>query len=207
MFLVTCQNGDMVHVFKCGAPVLDFVGTLRARRNAVPTEMLTTPESLEAWFRESGLVDGDTPCKPSDVERAIALREAVYLLLVATLAGDDYDAAALELVNGTARTPSAVPQLTREGRRVDATPQQALSSIAREAVRLLGGPEAALLKECSRPECTQVYLDRSHGGRREWCAMDPCGNRIKAAAYRARKRTEARGASPARAASPSRSRR
>jgi predicted RNA-binding Zn ribbon-like protein len=172
--------------------VLDFVGTLRARRNAVPTETLTSPESLEAWFRESGLVDGDTPCEPSDLERAVALREAVYLLVVDTLAGDDYDAAALTLVNDTARMPSAVPQLTREGRRVEATPQQALSSLARQAVQLLGGPEAALLKECSRGECTQVYLDRSHGGRREWCAMDPCGNRIKAAAYRARKRSEAK---------------
>ncbi|MGW1086621.1 CGNR zinc finger domain-containing protein [Streptomyces sp. NPDC002596] len=31
-------------------------------------------------------------------------------------------------------------------------------------------------------------VDRSHGGRREWCAMDPCGNRVKAAAHRARKK-------------------
>jgi predicted RNA-binding Zn ribbon-like protein len=190
----------MMHTFKCGAPVLDFVGTLRARRNAVPTEMLTSPDSLDAWFRESGLVDGDTQCEPSDLQQAIALREAVYLLVMATLEGDDYDAAALALVNDTARTPPAVPRLVQRGRcRVEATPRQALSSIAREAVQLLGGPEAALLKECSRGECTQVYLDRSHGSRREWCAMDPCGNRIKAAAYRARKRTEARTASSRRA--------
>lgn len=188
----------MLHVFKCGAPMLDFVGTLRARRNATPTEMFTSPESLEAWFHESGLVDGDMPCEPSDVERAVALREAVYLLVAATVAGDEYDADALALVNGTALTPSAVPQLTRQGRRVGATPQQALSSIARQTVRLLGGPEAAFLKECSRPECTQVYLDRSRGGRREWCSMDPCGNRIKAAAYRARNRTTTRAASPER---------
>lgn len=189
----------MMHSFKCGAPVLDFVGTLRARRNAVPTEMLTSPESLEVWFRESGLVDVDVSCTPADLEQAIALREAVYLLVAATLADDAYDAHALALVNDAARMPSAVPQLTRRGsRRVEATPQQALSSIARQAVELLGGPDAALLKECSRGECTQVYLDRSHGSRREWCAMDPCGNRIKAAAYRARKRTQARSASPVR---------
>jgi predicted RNA-binding Zn ribbon-like protein len=199
VLLVTRQNGDMVHTFKCGAPVLDFVGTLRARRNALPTEMLTSTESLEAWFSESGVVDGDMRCEPSDVRQAIALREAIYLLIMATLQGEDYDADALALVNDTARTPSAVPRLVRRGcRQVGGSPRQALSSIARQAVELLGGPEAALLKECSRGECTQVYLDRSHGGRREWCAMDPCGNRIKAAAYRARKRNEARAASPAR---------
>lgn len=50
------------------------------------------------------------------------------------------------------------------------------------------GPEADLLKECGRPECTQVCLDRSRGFRREWCAMATCGNRVKAAAYRSRKR-------------------
>jgi predicted RNA-binding Zn ribbon-like protein len=76
---------------------------------------------------------------------------------------------------------------------VTATPEQALSSIARVAVEILGGPDADLLKECGRPECTQVYLDRSRGSRREWCAMETCGNKMKAAAYRARKR----GNSPA----------
>lgn len=181
----------MMHVFKCGLPVLDFVGTLRRRRNPDPQEMLGTPESLDAWFRESGLVDGDVGAQPSDVVAAIALREAIFSLVGSALNKQGYDADALALLNATARMPSAVPQLTRDGRRVEATPQQALSSLAREAVRLLSGPDAELVKECSRPECTQIYLDRSHGSRREWCAMDPCGNRVKAAAYRARKKAAA----------------
>ncbi|MEU4097508.1 CGNR zinc finger domain-containing protein [Streptomyces sp. NPDC026673] len=182
-----------MHVFKCGLPVLDFVGTLRRRRNPDPQEMLTTPESLDAWFRESGLVDGEVHSRPSDVEEAVSLREAVYSLVRSRLADEDYDADALALINAVARTPSAVPQLTREGRRVEANPQQALSSVAREAVRVLSGPEVLLIKECGRPECTQIYIDRSHGSRREWCAMDPCGNRMKAAAYRARKKAALAG--------------
>ncbi|WP_327242975.1 CGNR zinc finger domain-containing protein [Streptomyces sp. NBC_01320] len=109
-------------------------------------------------------------------------------LTAAESADESYDAKALARVNRRARTPSAVPQLTREGRRIEATPQQALSSIARRAIHALSGPEMSLLKECTRPECTQIYIDRSHGGRREWCAMDPCGNRVKAAACRARKK-------------------
>lgn len=178
----------MMHVFKCGTPALDFVGTLRARHNPEPLEMLSSPESLDAWYRESGVVDGDSNCSPSDVAEAVALREAIYALVVAKLAGESYQADALSLVNRTAHTPSAVPQLTQAGRRIEATAQQALSSVAREAIRILSGPEGSLLKECSRPECTQIYIDRSHGARREWCAMDPCGNRVKAAAYRARKK-------------------
>ncbi|MEU1622218.1 CGNR zinc finger domain-containing protein [Streptomyces sp. NPDC005722] len=177
-----------MHVFKCGLPVLDFVGTLRRRRNPDPQEMLTTPESLDAWFRESGLVDVDVRSQPNDVADAVSLREAVFSLVSSALNKRGYESDALALLNAAARGPSAVPQLTREGRRVEATAQQALSSLAREAVRLLSGPDAELVKECSRPECTQIYLDRSHGSRREWCAMDPCGNRVKAAAYRARKK-------------------
>ncbi|WP_442819782.1 CGNR zinc finger domain-containing protein [Streptomyces sp. NBC_00841] len=38
------------------------------------------------------------------------------------------------------------------------------------------------------PLAPRRRVDQSHGGRREWCAMDPCGNRVKAAAHRARKK-------------------
>ncbi|MBB4981041.1 putative RNA-binding Zn ribbon-like protein [Streptomyces sp. SFB5A] len=69
-----------------------------------------------------------------------------------------------------------------------AIPQEALSTVARGAVELLGGAESRLLKECDNPECTRVYVDRSRGARRQWCGMESCGNRFKAAAYRARKR-------------------
>jgi predicted RNA-binding Zn ribbon-like protein len=149
------------HVFLSGDPALDFAATLRSRRG-VPFEMFTSPESLDSWFRESGVVDGDMDCRPSDVEEAVAVREAIYSLVIAKVAN--------------------------AGRRTEATPAQALSSVARHAIEILSGPEVPLLKECANPECTRVYVDRSRGMRREWCGMDPCGNKMKAAAYRARKR-------------------
>nr|WP_244223852.1 CGNR zinc finger domain-containing protein [Amycolatopsis circi] len=99
-----------------------------------------------------------------------------------------YDPEPLTLVNDAAAQPDAVPQLSRAGRQVRATAGQALSTVARAAVTILRGPDADLLKECGRPECTQVYLDHSRGSRREWCAMATCGNKTKAAAYRARHR-------------------
>lgn len=49
-------------------------------------------------------------------------------------------------------------------------------------------PPAAPIKQCARPDCTRLYLDRSRGARRTWCGMSECGNRVKAAAYRARRR-------------------
>lgn len=178
----------MEHRFPCDNPALDFVGTLRARRNEAPREMLGSPDSLDAWFRESGLVDGPLNSRPTDVPKAVALREAIYELVWAHLNHREYDQAAVATVNQAARVPPAVPQLTSTGRHTEATPDQALSTVARITVDILSGPELHLLKECGRPECTQVYLDRSRGSRREWCAMETCGNKMKAAAYRARKR-------------------
>ena len=178
----------MEHAFPCGTLALDFVGTLRARRNALPREMLGRPSSLDAWFRESGLVDEVTPATAADLERAVDLREAIYTLVAARLFDQPEDQAAVALLNEVAATPPAIPRLTATGMQVTATTAQALSSVARQAVDVLGGREANLLKECGRPECTQVYLDHSRGFRREWCAMRTCGSRMKAAAYRSRKR-------------------
>lgn len=188
--MVTGQNGDVNvdHVFVCGNPALDFAATLRARRSA-RFEMFVTPDRLTAWYVESGLVDAVSTGEEADVERARSVREAVYRLVTARRLGEEYDGAALTVVNNAARTAPAVPQLTPAGRWTQATPDEALSMVARHAVELLSGPDVPLLKECGNPECTRIYIDRSRGTRRQWCGMDSCGNKIKAAAYRARKRT------------------
>ena len=176
----------MNHVFLSGNPALDLAATLRARRSA-PVEVLDAPERLDAWYRESGIVDEIPDCQESDLAEAIAVREAIYALVTARLAGEDYDAQALARVNEAARIPPVTPQLTADGRWTAATAAQALSTVARRVIELLSGPDLLLLKECANPECTRTYVDRSRGQRREWCGMESCGNKIKAAAYRARK--------------------
>lgn len=47
----------MKHVFLSGNPALDLAGTLRVRRSSTPLDMLESPERLDAWHLESGLVD------------------------------------------------------------------------------------------------------------------------------------------------------
>ncbi|MGW5369086.1 CGNR zinc finger domain-containing protein [Streptomyces sp. NPDC004009] len=179
---------NLEHVFVCGNPALDFAATLRARRST-RFEMFATPGRLNAWYLESGLVDSITPAGDEDVAEAITVREAVYQLVTDRRLGEGFDREALAVLNGAARRTPATPQLTLGGRHTEATPEQALATVARQAVELLSGPDVPLLKECGNPECTRVYIDRSRGMRRQWCGMESCGNRIKAAAYRARKRT------------------
>ncbi|MFF1920935.1 CGNR zinc finger domain-containing protein [Streptomyces sp. NPDC058221] len=179
---------NLNHVFVCGNPALDFAATLRARRSA-RFEMFVTPDRLNAWYLESGVVDMIVPGTEDGVEQATTVREAIYQLVTDRRLGGGFDAESLGVLNDAARKPPATPQLTATGRRTEATPEQALSSVARCAVELLSGPDVPLMKECGNPECTRVYIDRSRGMRRQWCGMDSCGNKIKAAAYRARKRT------------------
>ncbi|POX57307.1 hypothetical protein C3489_00935 [Streptomyces sp. Ru71] len=179
---------NLDHVFVCGHPALDFAATLRARRST-RFEMFATPQRLTAWYVESGLVDAITPGAEDDVREAIGVREAIYRLVTDRRLGEEFDREALAVLNAAARREPVTPQLTLRGRHTDATPGQALATVARQAVELLSGPDVPLLKECGNPECTRVYIDRSRGMRRQWCGMESCGNKIKSAAYRARKKT------------------
>ncbi|MCX4431271.1 MULTISPECIES: CGNR zinc finger domain-containing protein [Streptomyces] len=179
---------NLDHVFVCGHPALDFAATLRARRST-RFEMFVTPERLNAWYLESGLVDTITPGEEDDVREATTVREAIYHLVTDRRLDEEFNREALAVLNAAARKPPATPQLTVAGRHTDATPEQALATVARQAVELLSGPDVPLMKECGNPECTRVYIDRSRGMRRQWCGMESCGNKIKAAAYRARKKS------------------
>lgn len=188
---VTCQNGDVIHAFPCGTLALDFVGTLRARRNAEPTEKLAATTDLDAWFTESGLAPRVEASSPADLDAALDVREAIYALVWARLHDRALPPDAVAAVNAVAAEPPLTAALTSDGWARSGTPRQALSHLAREAVEIIGGDQAALLRECSRPECTQVYLDTSRGHRREWCSMATCGSRMKAKAYRERRKADA----------------
>ncbi|MEU4098062.1 ABATE domain-containing protein [Streptomyces sp. NPDC026673] len=179
----------MIHAFPCGTLALDLLGTLRERRNPVPKEWLGTPKLLDSWFVESGLMDREPGSDASDLAATLALRESVYALVEARLAGRGLPAEAVAVVNRHAEQVPVLAQLGPRGASRSGSASQGLAAIAREVVEIIGGRDAELLRECGRPECTQVYLDRSRGGRREWCAMSTCGNRVKAAAFRARRRS------------------
>lgn len=178
----------MRHAFPCGTLPLDFVGTLRARRNPEPREMLSAPDDVGAWFVEAGMLDDAPAADETTRERAVAVREDIYALLDAAIQHEPLPRNAVARLNEVAAGAPVRLELVDGALRRSGTIEEGLASLARETVAILGGPEAALLRECGRPECTQVYLDRSRGHRREWCSMKTCGNRVKASAFRARQR-------------------
>lgn len=60
-----------------------------------------------------------------------------------------------------------------------------ISLVAFDALRLLVSGELAKLRFCSNPDCILLFIDKS--GRRKWCSMKICGNRVKVARYKSRK--------------------
>ncbi|WP_454048478.1 CGNR zinc finger domain-containing protein [Cellulomonas sp. Marseille-Q8402] len=178
-------------VFVSGDPALDFVGTLKWRRSPEPEELLVDPGALDAWFVGSGTVTSPPGSSAADLHAARALRESAYGLVVAALQGRPARAEDVAAVNRAAADPPATTMLVDGRRAASGTAAQALSSIARAVIEVVASADPAELKECGRPACTRVYLDRSRGHRRAWCGMEECGNRVKAAAYRERRRARA----------------
>lgn len=177
----------MEFAFVSGNAALDLVGTLQWRRTR-PREQLGGPGDLRRWIDGSGLLpDGTPPVRGAELDRAVELREAVHRLLRDRLDGVGFDRGALEVVNGWAARPGRRIVLTDDGEVVRGDAPAVLADLARSAIAVLADRDLPV-KECGREDCTRIYVDRSRGARRTWCGMEECGNRVKAAAYRARRR-------------------
>jgi predicted RNA-binding Zn ribbon-like protein len=59
-------------------------------------------------------------------------------------------------------------------------------SLVRDAEQLLCSPLAKQIRLCSAEGCGWAFLDQSKNGSRRWCSMQLCGNREKAARFKAK---------------------
>lgn len=176
----------MTFAFVSGDPALDLTGTVGSRRDN-PLDALTTPGDLERWVAACDELPDHLTADAATFESALALREAIYRLALDRVLDRPLDPRGLDIVNATAAGTPPTLTLGDAGLRMTGDLPAVLSHLARSAMTVLADPQARL-KECGRPSCTRIYLDRSRGARRTWCGMDECGNRVKAAAYRARRR-------------------
>jgi predicted RNA-binding Zn ribbon-like protein len=91
------------------------------------------------------------------------------------------------LVNAAAAAAPVTAALTESGLERAGSADAVVASIARAAVALLGGPDAARIRECEDPPCSRLFVDTSRASSRRWCEMSGCGNRAKVAGFRARR--------------------
>jgi predicted RNA-binding Zn ribbon-like protein len=150
-------------------------------------EELTDPAALGGALGGLGLLEGNTPLGPADLEQALRVREALRALLLGN--------------NGVAVERSTLVTLeeaTRRGRLAVRFGDDGRTTLLPDAggvdgalARIVGVVHTAMadgtwprLKACPRHICRWVFYDRSKNRASRWCAMSVCGNRVKTTRYR-----------------------
>lgn len=152
-------------------------------------ELIHNAVDLRRWL--AYLLDiEDVRVLPADVGRARRLREAIWQLAQARVAGRPLGSEHVSTVNTFAVPAPPRPLLEYDGSSRIETPTASvvLSALARDAIDLLGGPLGQRIRECAASDCQLLFVDASGPGRRRWCSMERCGNRTKVRAHRAAKR-------------------
>lgn len=178
--------------FRLGNEVLAFrfTATLGERRGD-PVERIPSTTRLGAWLRANGLVDDETPVTTTELHDAQQLREAIHRAGTAVASGQAPSPVDEKLLNRWSGHHRAV--LTLEAGRTRwqlpaANPvRAALAVIAVDAIAILGDADQVPVKGCERPTCGGLFVDASRGGRRRWCAMATCGNKVKKSNLKARR--------------------
>ncbi|WP_436534751.1 CGNR zinc finger domain-containing protein [Actinoplanes sp. HUAS TT8] len=179
----------MDFVFVSGNLALDLLGTLKWRRTR-PEEGLSAPGDAARWALAAGVLTEPPPPDETEFDQLLGVRESVYRLVEAARQGTLPADADLLAVNDAANRPLPSLDLTARGARRTGPLGTVTTEVARAAIAFLDEmhtPTPPRVRECERPECTRVFIDRSRAGTRSWCGMAECGNRVKAREYRARK--------------------
>ena len=188
---VVAHDDELAFRFRGGRHSLNLAATVGWRGGPREVERLRGAEDLARWFVEAGLTPRAVAVRDEELRSARRVREAIWQLATARMAGAALPASPRRAVNEAARVPTAPPRLTADGRleAPPAEPAGLLAVVARDAIELLGTELADRLRQCARADCTLLFVDESRSGRRRWCAMDACGNRAKTKQYRARQRS------------------
>jgi predicted RNA-binding Zn ribbon-like protein len=173
---------------------LDFVNTLEFVHGE-PLDHFGTTRDAVAWLHEHGLVHEEVVDGSPDeaaFRRVRRTRAALRELADATFEGRPPAGMAIADVNRALEAREflqLVPSedgLRLDHRRVGDPIDAALARLAEPIVREVATGRPDRLRACADDTCRGVFYDDSRTGRRRWCDMAVCGNRAKAARYRAR---------------------
>jgi CGNR zinc finger/Putative stress-induced transcription regulator len=184
---------DLRRRFCTARPCLDLVHT-GGESALARFEIVHDPDDLG---RLLGVILGIPPLPASDADLAAMrpLRSAMTRIAYDLADGapppipvDPPRPDDVAVVNAAAALPPLAPALRPDGgiTFVAPTTAAALSTLARDAVELFGGPLAGRIRVCAAENCGLLLVDTSRPGRRRWCSMELCGNRTKIRTHRSR---------------------
>jgi predicted RNA-binding Zn ribbon-like protein len=179
------------------ALLYDFANTLDLRRYARPDagsgdgDAIATPQALQDWMHECGLLAAGKAVSGPEHARAIALRQALRAFLQAEPASRPGRGDLIGALDAAVRDfPLTLGMATAE--RLTLRPAAGTGDLAHVLAQLYALGQAGQLhrlRMCASHECHWVFFDRSKPGNRRWCTSLICGNREKTRAYRRRHKT------------------
>ena len=199
--LATVQRGG----FPMGGEPLVAIDLVDTLMTAVDpsVDLLASPDRSAWWW---ALQAARLPKSPTPEAAAVRrLRAAIRDLLDAHLEGREPLASSIEDVNVAAASVPSSLRLSYAGSggaeggvaRADTRwhteygGNVALNYIAREAIGLLTDPERLeKLRRCASPTCSMLFLADTK--RRQWCASNVCGNRVRVARHQEKVRAAKR---------------
>ncbi len=189
-----------------GHVCLDFTNTVgEMPRGQHERDDLTRYTDLVSWSQQANLVTENeaevlrrkAACNEGEalavLRRAHTLREAIYHIFTALIAGQQPVGSDLETLNKELRkgTTGASLVLTQgsfewKWEKEETALDSMLGPIARSAATLLTSDERTLVRQCANPRCEWLFVDTTKNHRRQWCRTTVCGNCVRVRRYRQR---------------------
>ncbi len=168
--------------------------TIQAFVNTAPidgqADSLANPAALGRWLSRRGLLPAEVEISERDLKRALEVRGALRALLAAKTRGEpDAEAAArLEQAAGEARCRPRYDDGGPVGfGAAEASLDSALGAVLAAFVVARATVYWPPFRLCDRKGCRRAFYDASRSRTGRWCTRR-CGNRMRTATYRSRKR-------------------
>ena len=182
---------------------LDFLNTCPVQ-NGEAVELLPDFEALVRWFQAADLLSprqavslrqqwaGPTGAQHV-VERMRELREKLRKEVLAWERGATVNRQMIAELNHLMAEHPMLTRLKASGSAPTAElwfdarrPEDLFAPVANSAAMLFAELDRSRVRQCG--QCVLHFYDTSKKGIRRWCSMQLCGNRLKVAAYAARRR-------------------
>jgi len=164
-----------------GRLALDLIATL-GERHITQLERLNTSNDLARWLSDVAGETDEIVLAECDLAEAKRLRASILGLVNALFLSKQPDGRDIQTINNFAAAFYPV-RLAESGTALKPDSQSTalgvFGKIARDAIEMAIGPDAAKMRLCASEDCSVYFIDRSRPGKRRWCSMSRCGNREK----------------------------
>lgn len=159
-------------------------------------DYLVDDESVLNWLKMAGLLSEDADQKVPRELLAYArqLRDCSRRVVSAAMNGVPADLSVVNQVLEAGR-PVTMLEWDEDARafRVgthqrDSSSASLLNPVAESLVSLVTSEKFEYVRQCEAHDCVLLFQDLTKSHRRRWCSMATCGNRMKVAAFRSRKK-------------------